>query len=213
MESFCCNSNLQISESPISSFIHVLLGTPDDNKTDSSIDQSFASPNEDLIFQGKGSWTEEEDKTLKSLYHQFGTQWKRISTFLPGRNGKQCRERFVNHLDDSVTKSKWTRAEDDKLRRLQKEYGNKWSFIASQMPGRSACAVKNRWKSSNFKSNKEKVKVSTSINKDTFLLFIDNIHTYLFNVRKVKVQVKNAGMNLQKNWQVIYPLNHLCASR
>ncbi|CAM9688291.1 unnamed protein product, partial [Discosporangium mesarthrocarpum] len=31
-----------------------------------------------------------------------------IATHFPGRSGKQCRERWLNHLDTRVKKSLWT---------------------------------------------------------------------------------------------------------
>ncbi|CAN0488195.1 unnamed protein product, partial [Laminaria digitata] len=34
---------------------------------------------------------------------------------LPGRLGKQCRERWFNHLDPTVKKSEWTPREDEVL--------------------------------------------------------------------------------------------------
>lgn len=34
---------------------------------------------------------------------------------LPGRLGKQCRERWFNHLDPTVKKTEWTPHEDEVL--------------------------------------------------------------------------------------------------
>ena len=42
----------------------------------------------------KGPWTEEEDRLVVQLVHQHGPQkWTQIAEHLPGRIGKQCRER------------------------------------------------------------------------------------------------------------------------
>lgn len=38
-----------------------------------------------------------------------------MAGLLPGRLGKQCRERWCNHLDPSVKKTKWTPHEDEVL--------------------------------------------------------------------------------------------------
>ena len=44
----------------------------------------------------KGSWTKEEDMRLVELVHQHGPkEWSSIAEKLPGRVGKQCRERCV----------------------------------------------------------------------------------------------------------------------
>ncbi len=43
----------------------------------------------------KGPWTTEEDAIVIDLVDRHGhTKWKLISDALPGRNGKQCRERL-----------------------------------------------------------------------------------------------------------------------
>ncbi|CAN0034661.1 unnamed protein product, partial [Heterosigma akashiwo] len=40
-------------------------------------------------------WTKEEDARLTELVAQFGARkWNKIAPHLPGRNGKQCRERW-----------------------------------------------------------------------------------------------------------------------
>lgn len=47
----------------------------------------------------KGPWTAEEDKTVLEVVKLYGPQkWTKIASFLPGRIGKQCRERYHNHL-------------------------------------------------------------------------------------------------------------------
>lgn len=61
----------------------------------------------------KGAWTEEEDELLRSLVAKYGPKrWSLIAQNLPGRIGKQCRERWYNHLDPSVKKEWWTPEED-----------------------------------------------------------------------------------------------------
>lgn len=52
------------------------------------------------------------------------------------RNGKQCRERWHNHLDGLINKDNWTEKEENILRLKHIEYGNRWSDISSFLPGR-----------------------------------------------------------------------------
>jgi hypothetical protein len=40
--------------------------------------------------------------------------------------GKQCRERWFNHLDPAVRKGDWTVEEDRLIWEKQQEIGNKW---------------------------------------------------------------------------------------
>jgi Myb-like DNA-binding domain len=42
---------------------------------------------------------------LRGLVEEHGSKkWSQIAMGLPGRSGKQCRERWLNHLDTRVTK-------------------------------------------------------------------------------------------------------------
>jgi hypothetical protein len=71
--------------------------------------------------------------------------WVKIAMQLPLRNPKQCRDRYVLHLSPSIKKDKWTAEEDALIIQLYNTYGSKWAYIASQMPGRSDNAIKNRF--------------------------------------------------------------------
>ena len=47
----------------------------------------------------KGPWTDEEDQILMDMVVKYGpSNWSQIATALPGRIGKQCRERYSFHL-------------------------------------------------------------------------------------------------------------------
>ena len=57
-------------------------------------------------------WSEEEDGRLRALVQEHGMQqWAQIAQSMPGRNGKQCRERWHNQLDNCLTRDTWTEEE------------------------------------------------------------------------------------------------------
>ena len=94
------------------------------------------------------TWSEQEDTIILNYVKENGpNNWAKLALLLPGRVGKQCRERWRNFLDPNVKHEPWTKEEDDKLIQLHETYGNQWVKIAALIPGRSDNTVKNRWNS------------------------------------------------------------------
>jgi myb proto-oncogene protein len=100
-----------------------------------------------------GPWTPEEDAQLTALVmehmntYTFKPRWTKIAHAMHGtRNGKQCRERWTEHLDPSANRQEWTSEEESRLQALVKQYGPAWSEIARSMgTNRPPNDVKNHW--------------------------------------------------------------------
>ncbi|KAH0617663.1 hypothetical protein JD844_016125 [Phrynosoma platyrhinos] len=85
----------------------------------------------------KGPWTKEEDQRVIELVQKYGPKrWSLIAKHLKGRIGKQCRERWHNHLNPEVKKSSWTEEEDRIIYEAHKRLGN-----------RTDNSIKNHWNS------------------------------------------------------------------
>lgn len=103
----------------------------------------------------KGPWTKQEDEMLLFLVNKYGAQkWSSIAKHIPFRVGKQCRERYFNHLAPEVRREAWTSEEDEQIVKYHATLGNRWTEIAKALGnGRPPNAVKNRWNSALKKRN------------------------------------------------------------
>ena len=95
----------------------------------------------------KGLWTPQEDEMLLKAVEKYGVRdWVSVEKQMLGRRGKQCRERYFNHLAPEIVKTPWTPEEDRIIMETVQKMGNKWTYIATLLPQKRAPnAIKNRW--------------------------------------------------------------------
>jgi len=85
----------------------------------------------------KGHWSLEEDDLIRREVLRGNMKWSDIARKLDhNRTGKQCRERWSNHLNPILKKSPWTEEEDEQLIAAQAIMGNCWTRIAGILDGR-----------------------------------------------------------------------------
>ena len=95
----------------------------------------------------RSKFTKTEDKELTKLVSLYGTNdWHGIADNLPGRNARQCKDRWFNYLSPNVSNAPWSSHEDELLIEKQAEFGAKWRQIAACFPSRTDVSVKNRWR-------------------------------------------------------------------
>lgn len=140
--------------------------------------------------QIRQTWLSFEDDELRIIVESHGAKnWLKIASLLnekvhnslPMRQGKQCRERWYNHLSPELRKEKWERCEDIIIIEKHLDIGNKWSEIASCLQGRTENQVKNRYKSLLRKAKA----VGDGISIEALLLKLKDDNSDQFAVPKV----------------------------
>jgi hypothetical protein len=84
----------------------------------------------------KCKFSADEDLQLTDLVAVHGDEdWITISCLIPGRNPRQCRERWRHYLSPTVSFTPFTRDEDALLRDKYAEAGPKWKSHGHPFPG------------------------------------------------------------------------------
>ncbi|CAM9238593.1 unnamed protein product [Ectocarpus fasciculatus] len=153
----------------------------------------------------KGHWTPSEDAALVDAVQSAMAlpetmKWSKIASYIPGRMGKQCRERWFNHLSPTLKKAPWTSQEEDILFHAQTFFGSRWCEISRCVfPGRTANDIKNRFNSS--ARGRWLNSGNTAISKQASNLFVRRLKASAKNIDKAK-QGKNQKVSTNEGNQV-----------
>lgn len=95
----------------------------------------------------KGPWTPEEDQKLVAYIQRHGHGSWRSLPKLAGllRCGKSCRLRWTNYLRPDIKRGHFSPDEEHTIIQLHALIGNRWSTIATHLPGRTDNEIKNYW--------------------------------------------------------------------
>ena len=92
-------------------------------------------------------WSAYEDQRLVAGIHRYGLDdWTQVSAFVGnGRTRAQCSQRWFRGLDPSISKTRWTTEQDDRLLTLVVQFGDKsWTSLAKNVADR--CDVQCRYR-------------------------------------------------------------------
>ena len=91
------------------------------------------------------TWTPDEDARLIELYNSMfrNSNWSQLASCMRNRTSKQCRERYMNHLQQGVVRSKITSSELETLKWCIFRYGTRWSRMTQHFEGRTDNFLKN----------------------------------------------------------------------
>ncbi|CAD8171291.1 unnamed protein product [Paramecium octaurelia] len=167
-------------------------------------------------------WGQNEDDALVRIISEFqaqnkGNKWSQIATELNKttglnvhRNGKQCRERWNNHLNPSINRNPWQQLEDLELMRLAIQNGKKWALISKKLKlQRSENNVKNRFnclmrKEKSGKNIPQSQDDSDNENQDSYIsdpsaeeLSQDEIKQIQAIIKKIEWRMKQDGTSYE----------------
>jgi len=113
-------------------------------------DESHSNPNPTSTGKRKSgpkTWTKEEDTILLNMVQnmRMPMKWSIVAQSMPDRTGKQCRERYVNHLNPRLKNSEWSPQEDATIFHLYNSIGSQWAKMSKMIPGRTDNGIKNRF--------------------------------------------------------------------
>lgn len=81
----------------------------------------------------------------KALEESRPILWREIAKDVPGRTNKNCRRRWCNSLNYSMSKGRWSQIEDQRLFQGVQKHGTNWVKVAATVRTRNADQCATHW--------------------------------------------------------------------
>ena len=107
-----------------------------------------------------------------SKQSQSNLKWSLVAKAVPGRSGKQCRERYLNHLTPNIKLKNWSPVEDAIIFRLYATDGSKWSMMSKLIRGRTDNGIKNRYHHLKRRLERQVYSTPTSREVETIIMYL-----------------------------------------
>jgi hypothetical protein len=144
------------------------MGKTQQGKTKPSSPRARSPRSQKPQITERRKWCKEEDLQLQQSIQKYGTKnWCLIAANIPDRHPKQCRERWINHLDPQITKGKISEEEWKLVLKTHVKQGNRWSEIAKLLPGRTPNQIKNYWHTMTRRAQKRKREIEDNLSDES----------------------------------------------
>ncbi|RDX79100.1 Transcription factor MYB62 [Mucuna pruriens] len=144
----------------------------------------------------RGPWSVEEDDLLTNYIANHGEGRWNLLAVRSGlrRTGKSCRLRWLNYLKPDVKRGNLTSEEKLLIFQLHSKWGNRWSKIAQQLPGRTDNEIKNYWRT---RIQKQAKYVKFETHRTGFLELVKGLQMTTRCLQKAQEESSPSPMSIQ----------------